>query len=43
MKRTACFFVEGIQREALQRIEFYAQDEQILRDAGYEVELVTNP
>jgi glycosyltransferase involved in cell wall biosynthesis len=42
MKRKACFFVEGLKPEALERIEFYAQDVQILRDAGYEVELVSS-
>jgi glycosyltransferase involved in cell wall biosynthesis len=41
MSRKACFFVEGIDAEALQRIEFYAQDIQILRDAGFEIEVAS--
>lgn len=41
MSRTACFFVEGVEREALERVEFYAQDIQILRDAGFEIEFVS--
>jgi Glycosyltransferase len=42
MARKASFFVEGVEAEALQRIEFYAQDIQILRDAGYEIEFVSS-
>ena len=37
MSRTVCFFVEGVDAEALARVEFYAQDIQILRDAGFEI------
>lgn len=37
MTRTAIFFVEGVSDETLRRVEFYAQDMQILRDAGFEV------
>ena len=40
MTRRVCFFVEGLQPEALERIEFYAQDVQILKDAGFEIDLV---
>jgi glycosyltransferase involved in cell wall biosynthesis len=43
VKRRACFFVEGLEREALQRIEFYAQDIQILEDAGFEIDFVSKP
>ncbi len=41
MKRKACFFVEGVDAEALQRVEFYAQDVQILQDAGFEIDFVS--
>jgi glycosyltransferase involved in cell wall biosynthesis len=41
MTRTVCFFVEGVDAEALQRIEFYAQDIQILNDAGFEIAFVS--
>ena len=41
MGRKACFFVEGVGAEALNRIEFYAQDIQILTDAGFEIEFVS--
>ena len=41
MSRTACFFVEGVDEAALQRVEFYAQDVQILKDAGYEIDFVS--
>lgn len=34
-------FVEGVDAEAVQRVEFYAQDIQILRDAGFEIECVS--
>ena len=37
----ACFFVEGVDADALRRIEFYAQDIQILEDAGFEIEFVS--
>lgn len=41
MSRKVCFFVEGVDEEALQRIEFYAQDIQILKDAGFEIDFVS--
>ena len=41
MRRRACFFVEGVDRDALQRIEFYAQDIQILSDAGFDIDFVS--
>lgn len=41
MTRKVCFFVEGVEVEALQRIEFYAQDIRILKDAGFEVAFVS--
>jgi glycosyltransferase involved in cell wall biosynthesis len=41
MSRKACFFVEGVDAEALQRVEFYAQDIRILRDAGFEIEVAS--
>ena len=41
MSRKACFFVKGLEREALQRVEFYAQDLQILKDAGFEIDFVS--
>jgi glycosyltransferase involved in cell wall biosynthesis len=41
MSRKACFFVEGVDAAALQRVEFYAQDIRILQDAGFEIELVS--
>jgi glycosyltransferase involved in cell wall biosynthesis len=41
MSRKACFFVEGLDAAALERIEFYAQDIQILKDAGFEIEFVS--
>jgi glycosyltransferase involved in cell wall biosynthesis len=41
MSSRACFFVEGVDRAALQRVEFYAQDVQILQDAGYEIDFVS--
>jgi glycosyltransferase involved in cell wall biosynthesis len=41
MSRKACFFVEGVAPEALKRIEFYAQDIQILTDAGFEIHFVS--
>lgn len=41
MTRTVSFFVEGVDTEALQRIEFYAQDIQILKDAGFEITFVS--
>ena len=41
MGRKACFFVEGVGPEALNRIEFYAQDIQILTDAGFEIQFVS--
>ena len=41
MGRKACFFVEGVTREDLQRIEFYAQDIDILNDAGFDIEFVS--
>lgn len=37
MKKTACFFVKGVAPSAMDRIEFYAQDIQCLRDAGYDI------
>jgi glycosyltransferase involved in cell wall biosynthesis len=41
MTKRACFFVEGLEPDALQRIEFYAQDIQILKDAGFEIDFVS--
>jgi len=41
MSRTVCFFVEGVDAEALQRIEFYAQDIRILRDAGFDIQFAS--
>ena len=41
MTRKVCFFVEGLDADALQRIEFYAQDIRILNDAGFEIEFVS--
>jgi glycosyltransferase involved in cell wall biosynthesis len=41
MKRRASFFVEGVDRNALERVEFYAQDVQILKDAGFEIDFVS--
>jgi glycosyltransferase involved in cell wall biosynthesis len=41
MSRRACFFVEGVDAAALQRVEFYAQDIQILTDAGFEIDFVS--
>jgi glycosyltransferase involved in cell wall biosynthesis len=41
MSRKACFFVEGVDEAALQRVEFYAQDVQILQDAGFEIDFVS--
>lgn len=41
MSRKACFFVEGVDEAALQRVEFYAQDIQILKDAGFEIDFVS--
>jgi hypothetical protein len=37
MTTRASFFVEGVDRNALERVEFYAQDVQILKDAGFEI------
>jgi glycosyltransferase involved in cell wall biosynthesis len=41
MGRKACFFVEGVARDDLKRIEFYAQDIDILNDAGFEIHFVS--
>jgi glycosyltransferase involved in cell wall biosynthesis len=41
MSRKACFFVEGVDAAALERIEFYAQDIRILKDAGFEIDFVS--
>ena len=41
MSPKACFFVEGVDEAALQRVEFYAQDVQILQDAGFEIDFVS--
>jgi glycosyltransferase involved in cell wall biosynthesis len=41
MTTRVSFFVEGVEREALERIEFYAQDIQILKDAGFEINFVS--
>jgi glycosyltransferase involved in cell wall biosynthesis len=41
MSRKACFFVEGVKQDSLERIEFYAQDIQILRDARFELHFVS--
>jgi glycosyltransferase involved in cell wall biosynthesis len=41
MRRKACLFVEGVDEDALQRVEFYAQDVQILHDAGFEIHFVS--
>src|SRR5690349_7477253 len=41
MRRKACFFVEGVAREDLKRIVFYAQDVDILNDAGFEIQFVS--
>lgn len=41
MTTRVSFFVEGVEREALERIEFYAQDIQILKDAGCEINFVS--
>lgn len=42
MTRKASFFVEGVETDALERIEFYAQDIQILKDAGFDIEFVSS-
>lgn len=36
-----CFFVRVADRAALERVEFYAQDIQILRELGYDVHIAT--
>ena len=41
MGRKACFFVEGLPRDDLKRIEFYAQDVDILNEAGFEIQFVS--
>jgi glycosyltransferase involved in cell wall biosynthesis len=41
MSRKACFFVEGLSPQDLKRIEFYAQDIQILTDAGFDIHFVS--
>jgi len=41
MTRKVCFFVEGLDVAALKRIEFYAQDIQILEEAGFEIDFVS--
>jgi glycosyltransferase involved in cell wall biosynthesis len=43
MKPKACFFARVREREMLDRFEFYAQDIQILKDLGFEVQIATHP
>jgi glycosyltransferase involved in cell wall biosynthesis len=43
MKPKVCFFARVREREMLHRFEFYAQDIQILRDLGFEVQIATHP
>jgi glycosyltransferase involved in cell wall biosynthesis len=38
---TACFFARVSSPDVLERVEFYAQDAQALRDLGYDVRVVT--
>jgi glycosyltransferase involved in cell wall biosynthesis len=42
MTKRACFFVEGVDRTALERVEFYAQDIRILKEAGFEIDHVSS-
>jgi len=42
MKARACFFAKVANRETLDRVEFYAQDIQILRDLGFDVRIATS-
>jgi glycosyltransferase involved in cell wall biosynthesis len=41
MSSRLCFFARVASREILERVEFYAQDIQILRDLGYDVRIAT--
>lgn len=40
-KHSVCFFAKVRDREALRRVEFYAQDIRILEELGYEVHIAT--
>jgi glycosyltransferase involved in cell wall biosynthesis len=42
MTRRASFFVEGVSAATLKRVEFYAQDIQILSDAGFAIDFVSS-
>ena len=43
MTSRLCFFARVAAREILERVEFYAQDIQILKDIGYDVHIATRP
>lgn len=43
MKRTVCFFTKVKDNRTLERVEFYAQDIQLLRDLGFEVRTAIAP
>ncbi len=43
MKKTACFFAKVTDLATLERVEFYAQDVQILKDLGFDVRIAIAP
>jgi glycosyltransferase involved in cell wall biosynthesis len=43
MKTSVCFFAKVQDRQTLERVEFYAQDIQILRDLGFDVRIAITP
>jgi len=43
MKTSVSFFAKVQDRQTLERVEFYAQDIQILRDLGFEVRIAITP
>lgn len=43
MKPSVCFFAKVQDRQTLERVEFYAQDIQILRDLGFDIQIAVTP
>jgi glycosyltransferase involved in cell wall biosynthesis len=41
--KTICFFAKVKSREALNHVEFYAQDIAVLKDLGYQIHIATTP
>jgi glycosyltransferase involved in cell wall biosynthesis len=41
MRRSVCFFAKVKSRDVLERVEFYAQDMQILKELGFDLQVAT--